>query len=92
VARWLGQGYSFLKRSTPAAIQGIGEKDRLGVAMEAERWGRGVVWVLVLVGLRVREGERDVARLPKIFAKIVSLASLLFVQVQTTKTGTVAAA
>jgi hypothetical protein len=52
----------------------------------------GVVWVLVLVGLRVREGERDVARLPKIFAKIVSLASLLFVQVQTTKTGTVAAA
>jgi hypothetical protein len=64
----------------------------MGVSMEAERWGRGVVWVLVLVGLRVREGKRDVARLPKIFAKIMSLASLLFVQVQTTKMGTVAAA
>jgi hypothetical protein len=33
----------------------------MGVSMEAERWGRGVVWVLVLVGLLVREGEGGAA-------------------------------
>jgi hypothetical protein len=34
----------------------------MGVAMKAEEWGRGVVWVLVLEVILVGEGEGDATR------------------------------
>jgi hypothetical protein len=34
----------------------------MGVTMEAEEWGMGVVWVLVLAVILVGEGEGDTAR------------------------------
>jgi hypothetical protein len=61
VAWWLGQISKFRKLAMPWRSRAKERWTGMGVTMEAEEWGRGVLWVLVLAVVLFRDGEGDSA-------------------------------